>query len=296
MKKENSLQSFCERQDRMYLLQEWDQEKNAPLTPDTVHKGSHQKVWWNCSAGHAWQAEVRSRSGGSRCPYCTRRVLWVGDNDLAAVNPVLAAQWDMEKNGQLKPTDVLSGSERCVRWKCDRGHSWRASILSRSRGAGCPVCLGKTVVPGENDLTTRFPNLAAQWNTERNGSLRPDQVTSFSNRKVWWQCTLGHEWQAIVAARAVENSGCPYCTGRRVLAGFNDLATLYPTIAAQWDDTRNAGLTPEMVTPGSHKRIWWRCSEGHVWKTAIYSRTGKQKCGCPVCAGKTKQHSQYVQP
>ena len=48
MKKENSLQSFCERQDRMYLLQEWDQEKNAPLTPDTVHKGSHQKVWWNC--------------------------------------------------------------------------------------------------------------------------------------------------------------------------------------------------------------------------------------------------------
>lgn len=99
MKKENSLQSFCERQDRMYLLQEWDQEKNAPLTPDTVHKGSHQKVWWNCSAGHAWQAEVRSRSGGSRCPYCTRRILWVGDNYLAAVNPVLAAQWDMEKNG-----------------------------------------------------------------------------------------------------------------------------------------------------------------------------------------------------
>lgn len=155
MKKENSLQSFCERQDRMYLLQEWDQEKNAPLTPDTVHKGSHQKVWWNCSAGHAWQAEVRSRSGGSRCPYCTRRVLWVGDNDLAAVNPVLAAQ----------------------------------------------------------------------WNTERNGTLSPDQVTSFSNRKVWW-----------------------------------------------------------------------RCDEGHIWKTAIYSRTGKQKCGCPVCAGKTKQPSQYARP
>ena len=38
MKKENSLQSFCERQDRMHLLQEWDQEKNAPLTPDSVHK------------------------------------------------------------------------------------------------------------------------------------------------------------------------------------------------------------------------------------------------------------------
>lgn len=40
MKKENSLQSFCERQNRMYLLQEWDQKKNAPLTPNTVIKGA----------------------------------------------------------------------------------------------------------------------------------------------------------------------------------------------------------------------------------------------------------------
>ena len=104
-----------------------------------------------------------------------------------------------------------------------------------------------------------------------------------------------HEWQAVIAARAVENSGCPYCTGRRVLAGFNDLATLHPKIAAQWDDTLNGTLTPEMVTPGSHKRVWWKCHEGHVWKTAIYSRTGKQKCGCPVCAGKTTRQFRYEQ-
>ena len=151
-------------------------------------------------------------------------------------------------------------------------------------------------MPGENDLTTAFPDIAAQWDTERNGSLKPDQVTSFSNRRVWWRCTLGHEWQAVIAARVVENSCCPYCAGRRVLAGFNDLAALYPTIAAQWDDTLNVGLTPEMVTPGSHKCVWWRCDEGNIWKTAIYSRTGKQKCGSPVCAGKTKQPSQYARP
>lgn len=295
MKKESSLQSFCEHQNKMYLLQEWDREKNMPLTPDSVHKGSHRKVWWNCNAGHAWQAEVRSRTGGSRCPYCTKRVLWVGDNDLAAANPVLAAQWDKEKNGQLTPTDVLAGSERCVWWKCDKGHSWRASILRRSRGAGCPVCLGKSVVPGENDLAARFPSLAAEWNTERNGSLKPNQVTSFSNRRVWWRCALGHAWQAVIASRVVENSGCPYCTGRRVLAGFNDLATLHPKIAAQWDSTLNGSLTAEMVTPGSHKRVWWKCSEGHVWKTAIYSRTGKQKCGCPVCAGKATRQFKYEQ-
>lgn len=298
MKKENSLQSFCERQNRMYLLQEWDQKKNAPLTPNTVHKGSHQKVWWHCENGHTWYSEIRVRANGSMCPYCTRRMLWVESNDLLTLNPALASEWDNEKNGELKPSDVLEGSHKYVWWKCQNGHSWRARILSRSRGAGCPVCTGKAVMSGENDLATLFPDIAAQWDTERNGSLRPDQITSFSNRKVWWRCTLGHEWQAIVAARAVENSGCPYCAGRRVLAGFNDLATLHPKIAAQWDSTLNdstlnSGLTPEMVTPGSHKRVWWKCAEGHVWKTAIYSRTGKQKCGCPVCAGKATRQVKY---
>lgn len=288
MKTENSLQYFCEHQNRMELLQEWDREKNAPLTPETTHKGSHRRVWWICSAGHTWQAEVRSRSGGSRCPYCSGRVLRTGENDLAAINPVLTAQWDTEKNGDLDPAAVLAGSERYVWWKCEKGHSWRASILSRNRGAGCPICAGKTVVSGENDLAARFPNLAAEWDTERNGRLRPEHVTSFSNRKVWWRCALGHEWQAVVAARAAESSGCPYCAGRRVLAGFNDLAARYPKIAAQWDDALNRGLTPEMITPGSSKRVWWRCSEGHIWKAAVYSRTGSKKCGCPVCAGRTK--------
>lgn len=32
--------------------------------------------------------------------------LQVGINDLATVNPELAKDWDYEKNGDLKPTDV----------------------------------------------------------------------------------------------------------------------------------------------------------------------------------------------
>ena len=120
---------------------------------------------------------------------------------MLTLNPALAAEWDAEKNGELKPSDVLAGSNKYVWWKCKNGHSWRARILSRSRGAGCLVCTGKAVIPSENDLATLYPDIAAQWDTERNGSLTPDQVTSFSNRKVWWRCSLGHEWQAVIAAR-----------------------------------------------------------------------------------------------
>ena len=77
-----------------------------------------------------------------------------------------------------------------------------------------------------------------------------------------------------------------------MLAGFNDLATLEPKIAEQWHPEFNEPLTPQMVTPGSAKKVWWQCAEGHIWRAVIYSRTGGKKCGCPVCSGKVKESRQ----
>ena len=88
-------------------------------------------------------------------------------------------------------------------------------------------------------------------------------------------------------------SGCPYCAGRLVLAGFNDLASLEPKVARQWHPTLNGGLTPEQVTAGSRRSVWWQCPEGHVWKARVHSRTGKQRYGCPVCAGRVKGSRKY---
>ena len=89
-----------------------------------------------------------------------------------------------------------------------------------------------------------------------------------------------------MGARTLSASGCPYCAGRKVLPGFNDLASLEPETARQWHPELNGALTPRMVTAGSHRKVWWECNQGHVWKAAIYSRTGPQKCGCPACSGK----------
>ena len=50
--------------------------------------------------------------------------------------------------------------------------------------------------------------------------------------------------------------------------------------------------TPEQVTAGSHRTVWWMCPNGHIWKAIVYSRAGPQKCGCPVCAGKVRPERQ----
>lgn len=272
------------------LAKQWHPTKNRGRPPADVTVGSHYKAWWRCEKGHEWRAIVKSRAiGGTNCPICANRQLVPGENDLSVTHPDLARQWHPTKNGTLTPRDVLAGTRRKVWWRCEKGHEWQAAIYARaSSGAGCPVCAGKLVLPGENDLAGLFPELARQWHPTRNGNLTPDSVTPYSNKKVWWRCPLGHDYQASVGARTVNGSACPYCANRKVLVGFNDLATLEPKTAAQWHPTLNGGLTPEMVTAGSHRKVWWMCPSGHVWKAIIYARAGPQKSGCPVCAGKAQ--------
>ena len=270
------------------LARQWDYRKNAPLVPADISAGSHRSVWWRCEKGHSWRASIHSRASGCGCPVCADRLVVAGENSLADASPELARQWDAEKNAPLTPQQVTAGTRRKVWWKCARGHSWRASVASRAnQKTGCPICGGKEVLPGFNDLASQNPVLAAQWDAERNEMFTPQQVTLTSNRKARWICEKGHSFQAVIASRA-NGTGCPYCTNKKVLAGFNDLATVEPRIAAEWHPTLNGALTPEMVTAGSTRRVWWECPLGHVWKAVIYSRTGAKKCGCPVCAGKTR--------
>lgn len=209
----------------------------------------------------------------------------------------LLKEWDESRNFPLTPDTVSYGSKKKVWWTCENGHSWQTTVHVRSKGSGCPYCAGQKVLPGFNDLETLYPDVAAQWDREKNGPLSPRDVSTGSKIRIWWRCELRHSYRATVSSRTQRKTGCPYCAGRKVLKGFNDLKTLCPDIASQWHPSLNGALTPEMVTPGSNKKVWWQCSMGHVWKSVIYPRTGAQQCGCPVCAGKvsTTHARRYAQ-
>ena len=267
------------------LAAEWHPTKNGDLTPSDVLPGSHRLVWWQCPHGHEWRAQIKSRVSGAGCPVCSNRALLRGVNDLATNNPELARQWHPTKNGDLTPADVVPGTRRKVWWVCDKGHEWRAAVSARVNGSGCPVCTSKKIVPGINDLASQYPAVAKEWHPTKNGSLTPERVAPASNKKVWWICDKGHEYRATVASRTQRNGGCPYCANTKVLPGFNDLATKYPRVAAEWHPTKNAPLTPDQVLPGSRRKVWWQCKNGHTWQDVIYSRTGNQNSGCPFCTG-----------
>jgi len=283
---DKSLYDYCMSEKRGELLAQWHPTLNKDLTAQMISAGSHKKVWWICEKGHEWQAAVKSRCAGAGCPVCTHRVVVPGENDLETIYPDLARQWHPTKNCPLTAKDVFSGSLRKVWWLCEKGHEWEARISSRSSGMGCPVCAGKVIIPGENDLESQFPAIAAEWHPIKNGKMTPKTVAAYANRKAWWICDKGHEYSMLIKDRTMRNSFCPYCSGKKVLVGFNDLATVNPQLAKEWHSTLNGKLTPEMVTAGSSKKVWWECSFGHVWKTWVYQRGGKRKYGCPVCGGR----------
>ena len=96
-----------------------------------------------------------------------------------------------------------------------------------------------------------IPELAREWDFEKNISdLTPDKITVGSNRIVWWRCAKGHSWKDAVVKRT-HGKPCPYCTNRRVLIGYNDLATLYPKLANEWDYSNNVGVDINTVVPRS---------------------------------------------
>ena len=270
------------------LAQEWNYEKNGKLRPENMRPNSGKKIWWKCSQGHEWQQTVDKRNNGVGCPYCSNHKLLKGYNDLATTNPALVAEWNYEKNGNLTPEDLIAGNEQKVWWKCSQGHEWQTPVKSRASGSGCPYCAGRKVLRGFNDLATTNPDLASEWNYEKNKNLTPQDVTKGSDRKVWWRCSEGHEWQATVANRNYENN-CPICQNKKILVGYNDLTTINPTLASEWNYKRNGSLMPENFAESSGKKVWWKCKKGHEWQATIASRNSGT--GCPIC--NSERHTSF---
>ena len=265
------------------LAKEWNHMRNNGLTPADVLPNSDKKVWWICEKGHEWQTQIKVRTKGNGCPYCSERLAIEGVNDLKTLNPTLAQEWNYERNGNLRPENMRPNSGKKIWWKCEQGHEWKQTVDKRSNGVGCPYCSNHKLLKGYNDLATTNPDLAVEWNYEKNGNLTPENLIAGSEHKVWWKCEQGHEWQAAIVNRN-KGTGCPYCAGREVLKGFNDLATTNPVLAAEWNYEKNEDLTPKDVTKGCGKKVWWRCSEGHEWQATVANRNYENDC--PICQNK----------
>ncbi|MBE6989279.1 MAG: hypothetical protein E7426_00845 [Ruminococcaceae bacterium] len=291
------------------IAEEWHPVKNGKITPEMVSQGSNKRFWWKCrSCGFEWQTTIANRVSGRNCPQCSRiqagqehrKSVVMNKGSLADKYPQLIIEWDFDKN-EISPREISSGSDEKVWWKCNTcGHEWQADIHSRTNGNGCPICgkvkqhenLHLSALKNNGSLLQNYPELCKEWDYNSN-TISPDAVVAGSKLRVWWKCSVcGGKYMARVSNRALLHRGCPYCAGKQVLQGFNDLMTIRPDIAKEWHPTKNLGLKPEDIASGSSKRVWWKCSIcGNEWEASVYRRVSGRNC--PLCGTKKSAKAKH---
>ena len=262
-----------------YLKDLWSTKNSSEITDFSY--GSNSYALWKCNVcGGEYKMKMAEKAGKNfGCPYCNNRKLLKGYNDLLTRYPKLAKEWSC-KNA-TKPEDYLPCSQEMVYWECSKHHTYNAKIISRTAKVKvCPYCCNKEVLKGYNDLESCNPTLAKEFDTDKNGLL-PCEVVYGGKKEYWWKCNLGHSYKSLMSEK-ISGYGCPICSSHRLLVGYNDLQTLNPSLASEFDIKKNNGKKPSEYFAKSGKKVWWKCPQcGHEWMAQIIKRNNGQ--GCPKC-------------
>ena len=138
----------------------------------------------------------------------------------------------------------------------------------------------------KNNLRDLFPQIAAEWDYDKNRGIHPEHVSYGSHEVFMWKCPLGHPSYPASVKNRTHGKGCPVCANQAVCVGYNDFASQYPEFLHQWDYELNAadGIHPDKILATNRRTpVHWFCRKcGHRWVSKIYSRI-RRSGGCPVC-------------
>ena len=135
----------------------------------------------------------------------------------------------------------------------------------------------------QHSLKIKFPDIAKEWDFNKNYPLRPQNFYPGTQSRVWWICQKNHSYDMPVAWRTSQNQSCPFCAGKRLNKKSN-FAFYYPNFVKEWNWKKNKKLKPQNFSKRSGKLVWWKCKNGHEWKQTIHDRTNPKKITiCPSC-------------
>lgn len=251
------------------------------VDPYTVAPYSTISVSWKCKNGHIREDSFgRINQAGIECPICKGTKLVKGINTFADYYPQYIPIYS--PNNIWKPDELFYDSRRWLKWICNTCHGeYGAYVKEIVNGKECPFCSEKYPLPGFNTLAVKHPDIAAIW-SEKN-EISADETLVNGNNAVW-TCPVCHgDYNAPINKVVDGNADCPYCNGRKLLPGFNSLATKYPDIAAMWSDKNN--LSADQTLPNT-TMAFWTCPTCHGDYPARINKVINGKVECPYCSNK----------
>lgn len=208
----------------------------------------------------------------------------LADNAMLKEYPELFYMWDFRKNDKLGLDiyKITHGSNKVAWWIClDCESEYDAEVYRKTTGGrGCPYCAGVRV-NHTNSLASLRPDLAKEWHPTKNGELTANDVTCGRRVEIWWLGACGHDWEAVIYSRVGMGAGCPYCDGKRILVGFNDMWTTNPKLASKLAHPVDGYI----CTQGSTKKVNWKCPDcENIIKNKTIADINKQGLSCPRCS------------
>ena len=258
---------------------------DSRVDPDTInpYTVNIDRLNWKCSVcGGIYKATVTERVSGYKCPYCDGRRTLAGYNDLTTTHPQLAKEWS--PNNDVPIESIRKNLKIVYKWICPEcGGEYGATVYEREvDDESCPYCYGdRSVLQGSNDLATTHPQLAAQWSARNE---RGPETVRKSNRSYYaiWKCPIcSGEFRAFPADR--EPDDCPYCSNKRVLKGFNDLATDDPELAKELSPKNS--FKADEISRNYGRSVYWICPECGGEYSAVVKDRNVGDHRCPYCNG-----------
>lgn len=210
--------------------------------------------------------------------------------------PDIFTMLDRESN-RLAGIDIDSisyASHTKLYWNCGHGHIQLKSVDKRvRRGNKCIECdklrQEYTTDSGSNLLKDTHPHIFNEIDSSYYTKEYLDELLYTSREKLKWVCEHKHKFEAKVYDRARRDTQCYQCMilDRSGLCGWssNLLKDINPYLYEQLDigKNENIGVNISTLTFMSHRKVWWKCKQGHTWRTSVGARS--QGRGCAKCVG-----------
>ena len=228
-----------------HILKEYKGEIDAK----DIGFDSVKPVKWICEHGHEVMESPheRLRRKNAFCTLCGKNrkgTLAQNDEEMTKL---------YSENNEVPADKIPYDSSRTVEWKCSEGHTWKRTVSNQIKIRTCPICSQR--VPSQKySLFALHPELEKEWMSEKNVGVDKDTIMPNANKKFWWKCEKGHEYQCTAADKN-RGKGCPYCAGKKVLEKDSIFATDNNLINKYWNYEKNT-YSPKELSRNSKRKVW----------------------------------------
>jgi hypothetical protein len=258
--------------------------------------GMKGRITIHCPEHGYVSVNVRTHALGGDCKRCLH--MPEKGKSLGDLFPQSIIEWHPSNN--LSPHDFTVSTHKCVKWICSNcQHEWTSRVQYRTRQrkdnskgklGACPACTGHEVhLDGRNSLLQNNPEIAVEFDLEKNKPLTPSNITHGTNKRVHWKChKCNHEWMQNVSVRTHSGAACPACSNHELhIYGRNSLRNISPELSDYFHPIKNYPATPDNIVGSGDKKYWWIHDEcGHEWFSAIKTQSAasiRSSSGCSYC-------------